>query len=337
MLRAAALSTHPEAEEVASQILREDGSAMAAALGGFFAAAGSHPGVLFAPLTILVGGGGAGARVFDGRSRQPGIGAKRPRGFTPKDHIPKTAYVAVPGSIAATVVACAYAPGTTVRAVVQPGISAARQLAAQRRVELLDRVRSLGAGLLGDSRLRGLLLGELGPPQGGMWSSGDLVPPQDLDVPAAEVQGAWCPPWAVSSPEAASSSSEASDSSEPKVDSSQSLRAWREDRHAICTVDVRGVFVAVAFANCLDGFELPQLEVALPTRAVPVRRGVPRIEPGSALPAPAPIAIRRNALGQPTEVIASPRSLSLDAPELVVRRDPDTLATSTQRQFSGDH
>src|SRR5690606_15897510 len=62
MLRAAALSTHPEANEVASEVLKDGGTALGAALSGFFVAAGNEPGVLFAPLTVLVAEGGGGAR-----------------------------------------------------------------------------------------------------------------------------------------------------------------------------------------------------------------------------------------------------------------------------------
>lgn len=318
MQRAGVVSTHPEADEVAAEILRDDGSAMAAALGGFFAAAGSEPGVLFAPLTILVGGGGAGGRVFDGRCRQPGLGAKRPRGWTDSEVIPEAAYAAVPGSVAAAVVACAYVPGTSVNAVVRRGVAAARRVGAAKRAALLGQVASLGAGVLGDPRLKGILLGELGPAQGGLIASGDLMPPRDLDRPALERDGLWVPPWL-------------SDGDAPDVAGVPVTSTALGVGHVLCAVDVRGLFVVLSFRSCTVGIELEDLEVCLPKLAVPVRRGVPRVEPGASLPAPAPIAVRRGPSGQVLEALASPRAQRLDDAEIVLRRDPDTLDVSTFR------
>ena len=318
MQRAGVVSMHPEADDVAAEILREDGTAMAAALGGYFAAAGSEPGVLFAPLTILVGGGGAGGRVFDGRCRQPGVGAKRPRGWTDADRIPEAAYVAVPGSVAAAVVACAYVPGTSVNSVVRRGVAAARRAGAARRAALVRQVAALGAGILNDAQLKGALLGELGPAQGGLMSSGDLMPPRDLDRPALERDGVWFPPWVSDVPE--------SEGDEPPGAPPSPLGVG----HVLCAVDVRGLFVALSFRSC-PGWEIEDLEIALPKLAVPVRRGVPRTEPGSPLPTPAPIGLRRNPSGQVVEAIASPRSQRIDEPEIVLRRDPSTLDVSVLR------
>lgn len=350
MLRAAALSTHPEANEVASEVLKDGGTALGAALSGFFVAAGNEPGVLFAPLTVLVAEGGGGARVFDGRCRQPGVGAKRPRGFLPNETIPEAAYAAVPGSVAAAAVACAYGPGTSFGAVVRRGITAARKAGASRRAALLDRVAGLGAAVLGDPLLKGTLLGELGPAQGGLFSSGDLAPPRQLDWPAEEQGDLWIPPWARAFVEAASSQGEGnpgeSSSAEacPKevgpaeVGPEEVGRAAAPEdpsptrHHVICAVDVRGRFVAVAFESCQQGIELPDVELVLPRIAVPVRRGVPRVEPGSALPGRAPLAIRRSSAGLAIEVLASPRSGTFEDPDIVIHRDPTTLEVSIVRR-----
>lgn len=311
MPRALAISNDPIADETASEVLRDGGTAMAAALGGFFASAGDDPAVLFSPVTILVAGVGTAARAFDGRARQPGVGAKRPRGFTEAAAIPETARVAVPASIAAAVVACAYDPGATVNSVVRRGIASARKAGAKQRAALLDRVLSLGAGILADPALRGAMLGDAGPAQGGLVVAGDMLPPKQLDAPAADDGSSWTPPWAGEAPE---------------------LRVALGEGRAVCAVDVRGLFVAVAYRRLGEGLLLPDFEVLLPKLAVPVLRGVTRVSPGAPLPAPAALAIRRNRAGQIVEVAASPHRPSLgDQPELSLRRDPTTLEVSATR------
>lgn len=328
MQRAAVISTHPEAHEVAEEVLRDSGSAMTAALAGFFAAAGGQPGVLFAPLTVLVAAGGAGVRVFDGRCRQPGLGTKRPRGFLPGQSIPEAAYAPVPGSVAAALVACAYTPGTSVTSVVRRGITAARKAGAARRAAVLERVSSLGAGFLGDGLLKGPLLGELGPAQGGLFSSGDLAPPREIDRTAVEVDGLWQAPWAEPPKPSAGEGPEGASTSERIEDSA----AQAAENHVLCAVDVHGRFVALAFERWRDGILLPELELSLPRLAVPVRRGVPRVEPGASLRAVAPLGIRRDAAGQAVELVASPADLSLAVPELTLLRDPSTLEVTLRRR-----
>src|SRR6187455_1775853 len=106
--RAEALATDELAQEAARAELAQSKSAVAAVAAGYFAAAGRYPGVLLAPLTLLVAGVGAGGRVFDGRLRQPGIGAKRPRGLLPGQEVSRAARVALSTSVAALSVALAY-------------------------------------------------------------------------------------------------------------------------------------------------------------------------------------------------------------------------------------
>ncbi len=311
MSRAAAISNDPVADEVAREVLRDGGSAVTAALGGFFASAGDDPAVLFGPVTILVAGVGTAARAFDGRCRQPGIGAKRPRGFVDANQIPEAARVAVPASVAAAVVACAYDPGATVNSVVRRGIATAKKVGAPARAALLDRILQLGAGMFSDPALRTAMLGDAGPAQGGLVVAGDLTPPKVLDAPARDDGTTWSAPWADECKE-------------------RSL-ALGEGR-AVCAVDIRGLFVAVAYRRLGDGFPLGGMDVELAKVAVPVRRGVTRVAPGSALAAPAPIAIRRNAAGQTIEVVASPHSLTLgEEPELIVTRDPVSLEATATR------
>jgi gamma-glutamyltranspeptidase/glutathione hydrolase len=60
---------------------------------------------------------------------------------------------------------------------------------------------------------------------------------------------------------------------------------------SIVACDGRGVLAAIAYGLAPDALEVPDLEVGLPGGAVPVRRGVTRVAPGTVLPAPHPIAI----------------------------------------------
>ena len=85
----------PDIDAAAEEVLRK-GNAVDAAIAAVFAAAALSPGVLLGPVQLLVGGGGAGLRAFDGRVRQPGIGAPRPRGFTSDEEIPSSARIGVP-------------------------------------------------------------------------------------------------------------------------------------------------------------------------------------------------------------------------------------------------
>ena len=92
-LRALARSNDPLCEAAAGEELAKGGSAVDAVLSGYFAAAGAYPGVLLGPVTLLIGGTGSGDRAFDGRVRQPGKNAKRPRGTLPGEEPPLAARV----------------------------------------------------------------------------------------------------------------------------------------------------------------------------------------------------------------------------------------------------
>lgn len=146
------------------------------------------------------------------------------------------------------------------------------------------------------------------------------MPPRDIDLPALDREGLWLPPWV-------------SDVPEPDGDEAPgSPPAPLGVGHVLCAVDVHGLFVALSFHSCPAGWEIDELEVSLPKLAVPVRRGVPRMDPGASLPMPAPIGLRRSASGQVVEAIASPRSHRLDEPEIVLQRDPSSLDVSVLRR-----
>jgi gamma-glutamyltranspeptidase/glutathione hydrolase len=315
-LRATAIANDPLAEEAAQDFLLSGGSAIGAVLSGYFAAAGAHTGVLLAPLTILVAGTGAGARAFDGRLRQPGLGIKRPRGFKLDEPIPDAARIAVSTSVAAALVAHAYDSEQRLRTVMKAGISRAERSGAEGRAELLRRIRAVGASALTEATFTRPLLRVAGPSEGGLVTPSDFGQVPDIDRDAVDrkvgehtLQEA---PWAAECTE------------EPVVD--------RDGIGcAVLAADVRGVFAALCYRRITNGVTIEELDLELPLVAVPVQRGVARVSPGARLPAPVPIAILRDATGEVVEAVAAPAVAALTATALPkaslrIRRDPAAQA-----------
>ncbi len=318
--RALAISNDPLAEEAATAQLGQGGSAVGAVLAGFFAAAGGYSGVLLSPLTVLVAGIGTGGRAFDGRLRQPGLGTKRPRGFLAEETVPMAARVAVPAGVAAAAVANAYDGGKSLGSIIKHGILRAERAGADGRAEVLARVRSVGQTALSEQAFMRPFLRLAGPSEGGLITQSDFGSISDIDHAATTRNVAGSdflePPWAESW------------SSEP-------LPPELGIGAVVCAVDVRGVFAAAAYFRPSDGLELDDLALLAPLVAVPTQRGVPRQTPGSALPAPAPIAVRCNADGVPVEVCAEPGARALNfegAARLSISRDPVTREVQSQRR-----
>jgi gamma-glutamyltranspeptidase/glutathione hydrolase len=319
--RAGAIANDPVAEESAQDYLLSGGSATGAVLSGFFASAGAYSGVLLGPVSILVAGIGAGARSFDGRMRQPGLGTKRPRGFKTDEAIPDAARIAVPTSFVAGLVAIAYEGSQKPTSIMKNGISRAQRAGAESRAGVLKLIRSLGAGAISDTSLVRPMLRVAGLSQGGLLTPSDFgaVPDVDREAVNRKITGAtWVePPWA----EEAS----AVDTSELGIGC------------AVIAVDVRGVFAALSYRRLNDGFLLEELELEAPLAATPVQRGVTRVAPGARLPAPTPIAVRRESDGTLIEVIAAPSAVAIgkaeaSAPPLSLKRDPKTLDVTASRR-----
>lgn len=298
--RAFAVSNDPVAAEAAREQLGAGGSAVAAVLAGFFAAAGAHAGVLLGPVTLLVGGVGVGARAFDGRLRQPGLGAKRPRGVVAPSAVPDAARIAVPTAISALAVALAYDGGRSLGSLVKPGISRAERSGADARAGVLRLVRSAGAGAFHDTTFVRAMLRVAGPSQGGLLSPADFaaVPDVDADAPARSVgeRRLYEAPW-VHEAEGMDASALGSGC-------------------AVCAVDVRRVFAALSYRRLAAGFTVEELELEAPLAAVPVMRGVPRVTPGARLPAPAPVALVADGSGACTELLAAPAATVIGPDEL---------------------
>lgn len=313
-LRSTAIADDAVAAEAAEDVLLTGGSALGAVVAGFFAAAGAHSGVLLSPITVLAVGAGLGARAFDGRCRQPGLGTKRPRGFQDGEPIPEAARIATPTAVNAALVALAYDEQAKVSRVLRSGIRRARDSGADARAELLERVRSLGAGALGQTSFVRPLVQVAGESSGGVLTATDLRSITAIDTQAAtHVEGdtRWAvAPWALD---------EAPDS----VSEDQGIG------HAICAVDVRGLFAALSYRRVMNGVPVEEIELEAPLTAEPVLRGKTRVAPGSPLPAPAPIAIRLDEAGLPVEVVAAPGAAgptasALASAKLRVRWDAQT-------------
>jgi len=281
-LRSLARSSDPGAEAAAMDELSRGGSAIDAVMAGYFFAAGAYPGVLLGPVTLLLGGVGSGERAFDGRVRQPGRGAKRPRGTLPGEEPPAQARVGVPCSVPALAVALGYGALSTLARLVQPGVAAALERGAQRRAAVLTRVAEVGALALVEPELTRALVRAFGAPNGGLVTPADFMRPQGLDLPAAQLERSGVPvlvaPWAA-------------EASSPFVRGA-----------TVTAVDVSGMFVAAAFECQAEGLFVEELELSAPLLAEPTRRGVRRVAPGTPLPSAAPIWIARDTTGAAHEV-----------------------------------
>jgi gamma-glutamyltranspeptidase/glutathione hydrolase len=318
--RAAVLANDPVAEEAAQEFMTASGSAVGAVLAGFFAAAGAYAGVLLGPVSVLVGGIGQGVRAFDGRVRQPGLGTKRPRGFTGAEPVPDAARVGVPCGVAAVLVAYAYDAGQSLGSVLRAGVQRAERSGAPARARLLQRIRAVGAAALTEVGFTRALLRVAGPSEGGLITPSDFGAVPEVDVPALERP---CSGGILAEPPWAGELAGLADQSALGIG------------YCVCAVDVRGVLAALCYRRVHAGLSIGELELEAPLCAVPVRRGVARFAPGRPLPAPAPAGLRRESAHDPiTEALACPAALRLpDDPAgcLLLRRDPQSLAVDVLR------
>lgn len=264
MKRRAALSTHSEAQDAAEEALVDGAPAVHAVVTGFLVAAGLSPSPLLGPVALLFGGVGHGAKAFDGRARQPGLDARRPRGFTTEPP-PWQAFAAAPGSLAALAVALSYFGGKSLLACARPGIQAARRSGAAERARFME--TTLGAGGVGlkQASIQRAFLAAAGPTAQGNLSAADLEMRFSPEHPARVSDTFVTLPWAVS---------------DGSLGSVEGLR-----RHAIVAIDATGLSAALCFFEG-PGVPVREFEVELPALASPVRRGVPRAKPGAPIDTP---------------------------------------------------
>jgi hypothetical protein len=299
-LRALSRSNDSVCDAAAAGELSRGGSAIDAVLAGYFAAAGAYPGVLLGPVTVLLGGVGSGDRAFDGRVRQPGRNAKRPRGSLQGQTPPEAARVGVPCSVPALAVALGYGAQSTLARLVQPGVALARERGAERRARVLERVGEVGVLALSEPELSLALVRAFGAPSGGAITPSDFAAPAGLDVAAQRVERDGAPlltaPWAETAP-------------------GSLLRGV-----AVCAVDVNGLFAAAVFEAEPVGAPVEELELVAPLVAAPTLRGVPRVAPGTPLPSAAPIAIELDSSGAPSAVWCTPAGALPGARGFGIRR-----------------
>jgi len=270
-VRASAVASEPPAEEAAERTLREGGTCADALVAAFLAAAASRPGVLLSPVQALLAGPGAGARAFDGRARQPGLGLPRPRGFVKGQAIPDAAYVAVPASLAVLALVQAHGGKLSRERVAAPAIELARRLGASERADLLARFSRVGPSALREPGVARPLLAVAGRTEGGLLSELDLAEvrpestaPRDADL--GGVRRVLVTPW-------------------PAPEAPERLAEF------VAAADGSGVLGALSYAPDDEGVAVPDLGLTLPCHAIAIRRGVPRVAPGEPLPCAAPIAV----------------------------------------------
>lgn len=281
-----AASSEPAAEQAAQSALADGGGCIDALIAGFFGAAGAHAGVLLSPAVAMVAGVGVGPRCLDGRSLQPGLGIRRPRGILPGEDAPGGAWVAVPRTVAMMTLLHAYGAHLPFGTLVRPGVAGAKKLGASRRATLLEGVQRQGASALrtADPQRRLLRIG--GPAAGGLLTESDLqqAMPGDATVRWAPLDAELryaCPPWQDSPPPGTAGADECA-ANEPAARRAE----------VIVAADQRGVAGVLSYCpEQATGLELPDLELELPRDAAPVRRGVPRVTPGTPRPTSCPIAL----------------------------------------------
>ena len=296
----AAVASSPEVEAAAEELLRR-GNALDGAIAGVFAACAISPGVLLGPVQILVGGGGSGLRAFDGRIRQPGIGAPRPRGFQPDEEVPDAARVGVPWLPATLSVAVASAGTATFAAVMGPSLALAK---GSPRHEVLAKIAQRGPRAIEERPLSGELLALAGRTSGGLLTSDDLSSQRPEVHPASRHELRGDAPRALRS--RAPSTKKSAIDEEPLPRSIIEL-PWATDdggapvppvgvvtiatARAVLTVDRNGSFAIACWDEGVDGLTIGELGLRAPFFAEPVMRGATRVRPGDARPAAAPIAL----------------------------------------------
>jgi len=275
-----AWSTHPAALEAATAALAEQGSAADALVSGWFALAGATEGGLLAPLAALVVGPGVGARAYDGRAMQPGAGVPRPRGA--REDAPLAARAAVPRGYEMMLLLAAEAGRQTPTAHARRGAAAAEAVSAPARVRLLEKLGAQGAPVLRSGAVADALVAAAG------FNAGGLLTAEDLDhVPTASAT-------------AAALRGEGKDAAALRIH----VEPWPSGAAAagdlgpeiVLAADSNGIVAALAVhvgaARLADrALLVAEHAIALPLVAEPVRRGVPRVTPGTRLAMPRSLAV----------------------------------------------
>lgn len=258
-----AAATQPGVAATATALLVR-GNAIDAVCGAVLTAVALDRGVLLGPLHLLVAGPGYGVRCVDGRSRQPGRGAPRPRGFLSAAEVPSSARVAVPALPAAIATALSMFGSMPLRAVADAAADTVPR-SHPRRVVLTGIARQ-GAGWVAKEPLADALLTQAGRLAGGLLTLEDL---RMVRAPVVEC--------AVSDRVAiAPLESEGSSPARSQV---------------VCAADHRGGVCVACYEVATEGVTLEALDLLVPLAAHPVMRGERRTDPGASLACASTIAL----------------------------------------------
>lgn len=261
------IATDPKSTEAASAVLQRGGSALDACLCAWLTAAGLHGGLLLGSVRVLVAGLGVGAFSFDGSVVQPGLNAPRPRGFQPNQPIPAAAFVGVSSSAAAMSAAHAHAGILPLSELAAAGAKLALSEGEKARAALIRRVGAAGPVAFRESSFVRSMLEVAGRPVQGN------VTADDLQEVTAAVERPLQDAWSLTLPPA-------------NVTPERDLYVL-----AACASDARGGMAVLHAVTDDQGVSVPTQDVQAPRFAVPVRRGVPRVAPGTRLVMPAAAAL----------------------------------------------
>ncbi len=260
----AAAATQPGVAVAAESVLAR-GNAVDAVCAAVLMAAALEPGVLLGPLHILVAGPGHGLRCIDGRLRQPGRKAPRPRGFLTEREVPLAARVAVPALAAAIGTALSMFGTVTFRKASDPALAALTRGHPRRAV--LSGLAREGASWLAKPTFSEMLVSVAGRLVGGQVTVDDL---RDVRAPAL-----------APTVDHGIATAPVSDSNE--LDTSEC--------HVVCAADWRGGVAAACYEIARDGLAIDACGLIAPLRAAPVMRGERRVEPGASLSCATTIAL----------------------------------------------
>jgi hypothetical protein len=302
--RRAAAGSESHAAEAARDVLAR-GNAVDAVVAGVLMAAAESPGVLLGPLQLLAGGAGAGLIAIDGRVRQPGLGAPRPRGFLPTEPVPDAAWVGVPFLPAAAATAVASLGAGTLLRAAGPALAWARSRAPE-RARVLEAIARRGAPALAEEGVSAELRAVAGRAARGLLTPGDLggVLPTvaRCDERSLGPSGFLTVPWR----------------GEAALDASSA--------HVVAAADGRGLVAIACYEAPAEGVPVAALGLVAPRAAAPVLRGKPRVAPGAPRLAAAPIALRPRA-GIVELVLGMAAATDADAALDAMVRMLDTLPT----------
>ncbi len=267
--RTALAASQPEVLAASSE-LTALGNAVDVVVAAVYFAAAASPTVLLGPVQILLGGAGMGLLAVDGRLRQPGRGAQRPRGFVAGDPIPPAAHVAVPMLPAALSATLALAGGATLSRVMGPARAYAKTM-AKVRGQALERIARRGPRAMADGPIAAELLAAAGRMAGGTLTEEDLSSALPVVVPC-EIEGAKgrrvaVAPWRAELPLASS-------------------------LHVVAAADARGRLAVACYEAPLheDAVRVDD-ELYAPRGAAPVLRGQTRVPPADPRPTATPLAL----------------------------------------------